>query len=79
MCDSPLSYDEVTKAVKELPNNKSPGSDGFSIEFYNFFWKDVKCLVTDSILCGLDKGVLSIDQRRGVLALIPQKGKVVNC
>ncbi len=77
MCDSPLSYEEIAKAVKELPNNKSPGSDGFSIEFYKFFWKDVKCLVTDSILYGLDKGILSIDQRRGVLALIPKKGKDV--
>ncbi len=75
LCDSPISYNEIAKAVKDLPNNKSPGSDGFAIEFYKFFWKDVKCLVTDSILYGGDTGKLSIDQRRGVLALLPKKGK----
>ncbi len=58
-----------------MPNNKSPGSDGFSVEFYKFFWKEIKLLVTNSILYGIDKGQLSIDQRRGVLALIPKKGK----
>ena len=37
-CDSDLSFDEVTKAVKSLANNKTPGPDGLPTEFYKVFW-----------------------------------------
>jgi hypothetical protein len=66
---------EVTKAVKELPAQKTPGSDGLSSEFYNFFWKKNSTLVYNSIKYGIDNNRLSMDQRRGVLTLIPKKGK----
>ena len=38
--DKMLSLEECTKALKLLPNNKSPGSDGFITNFYNFFFLD---------------------------------------
>ena len=48
-CDSDLSFDEITKAVKSLANNKTPGPDGLPIEFYkvsgqtldNWFFKAI--------------------------------------
>ena len=40
ICDKLLSLEECTKALKLLPNNKSLGSDGFTTNFYNFFWID---------------------------------------
>ena len=33
-----ISMEELTKALNETKNNKSPGSDGYPIEFYKFFW-----------------------------------------
>ena len=41
ICDETITYEEIAKAIKDLPNNKSPGTDGFPIEFYKFFWKDI--------------------------------------
>jgi len=29
-------------ALKGMENNKSPGSDGISVEFYKLFWHDIK-------------------------------------
>ena len=36
-----LSYSELTKSLKSSKNGKSPGQDGFTVEFYKFFWKDI--------------------------------------
>ena len=35
--DENISEKEVLEVLKNMKNNKSPGSDGFTAEFYNFF------------------------------------------
>ena len=75
MCEQDISLKEMGHAIKDLPNNKSPGGDCFSIEFYKFFRPDIKETVIESILYGLLKGEISIAQRRGPLTLIPKKDK----
>ena len=75
MCDKDLSINELTKAVEKMKSNKSPGSDGITIEFYQYFWKDVNELVLESFIYGFKHNILSSEQRRGILRLIPQKSK----
>ena len=75
LCSKPISADECTKTLYKMNNGKTPGSDGISVEFYKMFWPTIKDLVFDSIRYGLDHGHLSIDQKRGVLKLIPKKDK----
>ena len=36
-----ITYDELILALKKAKNNKSPGSDGFTVEFFKFFWTDI--------------------------------------
>ena len=62
-------------ALKNLANNKTPGSDGFPAEFYKFFWSDIKIIVMDSFNHSYKMGKLSNDQRRGILSIIPKKDK----
>lgn len=31
-------YEEIVKAVIEMANNKSTGSDGLTVEFYKMFY-----------------------------------------
>lgn len=38
MLDTPLTITELHKALLLMPNNKSPGPDGFPAEFYKHFW-----------------------------------------
>ena len=67
--------EECSIALKSLPNNKAPGSDGFTTEFYKFFWADIKQLVFDSFAYSFHSELLSSDQKRALLTLLPKLGK----
>ncbi len=73
LCDENITIEECAKALRDMPNNKTPGSDGFPTEFYKFFWKDIKSFVVDTFTYAMKHGMLSIEQRRGILSLIPKK------
>jgi hypothetical protein len=75
--DLDFTIEEIGQALKELKNGKTPGSDGFPPDFYKFFWVEIKNLVFESISYAAIKGELSIDQRRGIINLIPKKDKDV--
>ena len=75
ICDAELTYNEVANALKALNNGKTPGSDGFPPDFYKFFWKDLGILVFESLKYAETKKEMSIDQRRGVINLIPKQNK----
>jgi hypothetical protein len=75
--DDDVTMDEIAAAVKDLATDKSPGSDGITPEFYVHFWPKINIYVTDSINHAITTQKLSIDQRRGILTLIPKKDKDV--
>ena len=37
-CEGPLSFTEISNALKSLNLNRSPGLDGLTVEFYLHFW-----------------------------------------
>ena len=43
MCEGLVTESECAKALKDMQNGKSPGCDGFTVEFYKVFWKDINC------------------------------------
>ena len=74
-CEKELSENEVLKAVKAMKPGKSPGTCGLTSEFYKFFWTDIKNILVSSLNYNLRNGKLSVEQRRGILTLIPKKDK----
>ena len=67
--------EEIARSVKNLKNNKSPGPDGFSAEFFKFFWPDMKHFLYRSIKEGCEKGELSVTQKMGIISILPKGNK----
>ena len=57
-----------------MKNNKAPGSDGLTIEFYKTFWQEISGLLVDSFNESFDLGYLSHTQNISILSLIFKKG-----
>ena len=75
VCDSPLCMAEIASALKELKNDKTPGNDGFTTNFYKFFWPDIKNLLFATYNYSYQMELLTDDQRRSILNLIPKPDK----
>ena len=58
-----------------MPNNKSPGNDGLTKEFYESFWEEIKNPLLLSFDTGFDKKELSTTQRQAIIKLIEKKDK----
>ena len=70
-----ITVEELTKHLKKTKNNVSPGSSGFTNEFFKFFWIDLKHFVTKAVNFGYESGMLSVTQRLGIITLIPKGDK----
>jgi hypothetical protein len=73
--DRPFTENEIFEAVKDLPKNKTPGIDGFNKEFYEYFWDKLKMNFLKMLADVFINQSLSIDQKRGVINLIPKQDK----
>jgi len=75
ICEGKVSMEECYDSLHQFPNNKSPGSDGLSIEFYKYFWNKISPFLMDSYNYSFENNILSVDQRRALLILIPKSEK----
>ena len=67
-CEGNFKAEEVKLVLQKAANNKSPRSDGSTIEFYILFQHFLTRGFNHSSL----SGKLSITQRQGVIAFIPK-------
>ena len=65
-------FAECLENLKAMPNGKSPGTDGFPVEFYKVFWIDLKDILLSCYVAAYRTGKMSILQRRGIITLIPK-------
>ena len=70
-----LSVKECFDCLQSFENNKSPGNDGLTAEFYKTFWNSVGGLLVDSLNCTYDRGELSNSQKQAIIKLIEKKEK----
>ena len=74
-CEFILSEKDLLLVLNSMPNNKSPGNDDLTKEFYEVFWEDLKTPLTSSFKSAFDKGGLSSSQKQAVIKLLEKKIK----
>ena len=70
-----ITEKELLQALKSMENNKSPGNDGLSKEFYETFWNDIKTIFLSSVKKAYETDELSSSQRQAVIKPIEKKGR----
>ena len=73
--DLPISKSELYKTLVSMKQNKTPGFDGFPVEFFILFWQDVSDRLIDSYNFSLKNGLLPLSQRNGIITLLSKKDK----
>jgi len=66
---------ECRLALEAMENNKSPGSDRISVEFYKMFWGNIKQYFINSINYSFKTGNLTEFQKQGIITILPKTGK----
>ena len=74
-CEGELSHTECFNILSSFHNNKSPGSDGLTIEFYRTFWPLLGGMLVDCLNYSYRHGELSTSQKQAIITLIEKKGK----
>ena len=75
LLEGDIKYSELAEALKNMKNSKTPGSDGFTAEFFKFFWPDLKHFILNSLNFGYRTGSFSITQRQGIITCLPKPNK----
>ena len=70
-----LELSELLNALKNMKNNKTPGPDGFTAEFYKMFWTDISVFLLRSLNQGFRNGSLTKEQKAGHVTLLPKGDK----
>ena len=74
-CEKNISEKELLEALKNMPNDKSPGNDGLTKEFLETFWSEIKQTFLSLVIHSFDKGELCTSQRQAIIKLIEKKDK----
>ena len=74
-CDRPIEIKECEEILATFANNKSPGNNGLTFEFYSTFRNIIKILLMESFKYAFVHKELSTSQKQGVITLLEKQGK----
>jgi len=74
-CEGLITHEEATKAMKEMANNKSPGCDGLSKEFYAKFWNLMGKDLVEIFNVAYGETSLAGSQRLAIITLLYKNGE----
>ena len=62
--------------MKRMKNDKSPGNDGLTKEFYVTFWDDLKATFISSLKPAKERKEVSISKRQAIIKLIEKRTEI---
>ena len=71
--DKDITAKEIREALSRLQNKKSPGSDGLTKEFYDFFWQDIEDHYLDCLKECEASGEMTLSQKLGLIRISYKK------
>ena len=74
-----LSLEECRKALDTFEGDKTPGEDGFVVEFYETFFDLIGQDLVASFNAAYEVNKLSTSQKRGIVTLILKARKMGHC
>lgn len=74
-CDRHITAAEIIESIEALKNNKSPGTDGLTAEFYKMFAQDLAPFLLKMFLESIESEALPSTLSQGLLTLIPKPKK----
>ena len=77
-CDGVITEQECEKALKKMKNQKCPGSDGITTEFYKFILERNKGILMKSINFSFQNKEFTELQKQGTFTLLPKTGKDIS-
>ena len=72
-CEGLLTKKECWDALQRMKNDKSPGNDGLTKEFYVCFFNEVSSILITALNYSFTTGMLSTSQRQAPITLIYKK------
>ena len=72
-CEGCLTLEECFAALNGMPRGKTPGSDGFPMEFFLHFWQSLGADLVRVLNVAYETGQLSASQRRGLIIVLYKK------
>ena len=74
-CEEKLTVGECFNILNSFQNNKTPGNDGLTVEFYLAFWSILGKHLVACLNYAHDYGQLSNSQKQAVITLLEKKEK----
>ena len=74
-CEGNLTEKEIYNSLISFENNKSPGNDGLTKEFYCTFWDDIKDTFMKSLKESKQLKYLCASQRQPIIKLLEKPNK----
>ena len=73
--DKDITIPELQTIILKSKNNKSPGLDGFSNQFFKDFWPDFNIILLKLMNSYREKGCIDENQNMGIITCFPKRGE----
>ena len=70
-----ITSEEITRALRQMPNDRSPGIDRLPYEFYKVFWCKIKDFFFEVVKEIIKDAEIHLSARRGILPLLEKLDK----